>query len=184
VEWSPNGERLAAISFYLCQDTAICNVQIRNIKTDETERKSDIELFPNTIAWSPDGTQLLVGTGDFVHDEGYVIAWDVETGEHLYTLSGHQQPVTDLEWSSDGTVLLSSSGTSPVEFPGHGFSQGSYDGSIVLWDMDSREPLDVLEGHTAEVQGLALSPDGTTLASGSADGTVILWDIASILESP
>jgi len=37
----------------------------------------------------------------------------------------------------------------------------------------------VLEGHTAGVNSVAFSPDGTTLASGSGDGTIKLWDVAT-----
>ncbi|HWE60818.1 MAG TPA: TIR domain-containing protein [Chloroflexota bacterium] len=35
-----------------------------------------------------------------------------------------------------------------------------------------------LQGHTLEVYGLAISPDGKTLASGSLDGTIRFWDVA------
>jgi WD40 repeat protein len=37
----------------------------------------------------------------------------------------------------------------------------------------------VLEGHSAEVQSVAFSPDGLQLASGSWDGTIRLWDVMS-----
>ena len=36
-----------------------------------------------------------------------------------------------------------------------------------------------LSGHTDGIFSVALSPDGTTLASGAADGTVKLWDVAT-----
>ena len=37
----------------------------------------------------------------------------------------------------------------------------------------------VLEGHTGEVTCVAISPDGTTVASGSANNTVRLWAAAT-----
>ncbi len=36
-----------------------------------------------------------------------------------------------------------------------------------------------LTGHTALVQAVEFSHDGTRLASGDADGTIIVWDIAT-----
>ncbi|WP_162909420.1 WD40 repeat domain-containing protein [Aggregatilinea lenta] len=39
--------------------------------------------------------------------------------------------------------------------------------------------LQAFAGHTDYVNGVAFSPDGTTLVSGSDDGTVRLWDVAS-----
>ena len=57
--------------------------------------------------------------------------------------------------------------------------------SITLWDVASRKLLATLQGHTDQINALAFSPDGTTLASGSGniriyseDNTVRLWDVA------
>ena len=36
-----------------------------------------------------------------------------------------------------------------------------------------------LEGHTASVNSVAVTPDGTKIVSGSLDNTIKVWDIAS-----
>ena len=52
------------------------------------------------------------------------------------------------------------------------------------WYFAQRSPYHVatLEGHTNDVPSLAMSPDGTTLASGSLDSTVKLWDTKTFEE--
>ena len=47
---------------------------------------------------------------------------------------------------------------------------------IQLWDVDTGSDLGTLSGHTEQIETLAFSHDGKTLASGSKDGTVLLWD--------
>ena len=53
------------------------------------------------------------------------------------------------------------------------------------WYFAQRSPYHVatLEGHTQRVNGLAMSPDGTTLASGSLDSTIKLWDTKTYEET-
>ena len=66
-----------------------------------------------------------------------------------------------MSFSPDGTVLVS----------------GSEDGTVKLWDVETKENIATLTGHTANVSTVSFSPDGTTLASGSWDHTVNLWDV-------
>jgi WD40 repeat protein len=56
-------------------------------------------------------------------------------------------------------------------------ASGSWDGTVILWDVRTGERVRTLEGHTGEVRSVAFSPDGRLLASGSWDGTVILWGV-------
>jgi cytochrome c len=63
---------------------------------------------------------------------------------------------------------------------------GGADARIAIWQQGGQRPQNVLEGHNAPVVGLAVSPDGNTLASASWDGTLRLWPLgggpARILE--
>ena len=52
------------------------------------------------------------------------------------------------------------------------------DGRIAIWTFGKTEPDAVLEGHTAPIVALAVSPDGATLASASWYHTVRLWPLA------
>src|ERR1700712_3983340 len=52
------------------------------------------------------------------------------------------------------------------------------DGRIAIWKPGNTEPDAVLEGHTAPIAALAVSPDGATLASASWDQTLRLWPVA------
>ena len=50
---------------------------------------------------------------------------------------------------------------------------------IVLLDAHTLTEQTRLTGHTALVQTVEFSHDGTRLASGDADGAIIVWDIAT-----
>ena len=88
--------------------------------------------------------------------------WDVAAGQSMSEpLRGHgDQPVHDVAFSPDGSVLAS----------------GSMDSTIRLWDVATGQPIgEPLRGHDRGVRDVAFSPDGSVMASGSEDKTIRLW---------
>jgi cell division cycle protein 20 (cofactor of APC complex) len=54
---------------------------------------------------------------------------------------------------------------------GHGYSQNQ----LTLWKYPSMARITDLMGHTSRILALAMSPDGTTVASAAADETLRFW---------
>src|SRR5262249_14338946 len=54
----------------------------------------------------------------------------------------------------------------------------SADGTVRLWNPDNGTALKTLTGHTDWVYAVALSPDGSQVASGSWNGEVRVWNTA------
>ena len=117
-------------------------------------------------------------------------------------LRGHGGPVRALAISSDGQTAISGSFDSTairwsltrnvaeqvlrfhadavnavVLFKDGRAATAGADGRIAIWTPGNARPDAVLEGHTAPIAALAVSPDGATLASASWDQTVRLWPL-------
>ena len=90
--------------------------------------------------------------------------WDVASGQRLGSpMLAHQGPVLGLAFSPDGKTLAS----------------GSDDKSIILWDVQKRQPRFRLREPCSAVLSLAFSPDGKTLAGGTLEENIMLWDTAT-----
>jgi WD40 repeat protein len=110
------------------------------------------------LTFSPDGTFLLSASGP---GSMPIQVWNVATGECVRTLEGHRSYVSDIQFTSDGKHLISSSS----------------DQTICLWDWREGRPVAILRGHLDEVDGLSVSPDGRTFASRCRDGSIFLWPL-------
>jgi WD40 repeat protein len=134
-------------------------------------RSGDVRAFARghgagvlDLAFTPDGRTLV--SSDF---EGGVIVWDVARGVMREELASHRGPVWALAVSPDGRTV---------------YTAGN-DGRLLLWDLANDRRLVrsfPLLREFEEVQtprGLAVNPDGETLALTTRAGTVELLDAAT-----
>ena len=97
-------------------------IRLWDAKTYETRM---VILLPRNcqrqfaLAFSPCERYLASGAWWWNMEKVSIRLWDVATGENIVTFWGHPTDVQDLAFSPDGTLLAS----------------GSFDGTILLWDM-------------------------------------------------
>jgi WD40 repeat protein len=109
----------------------------------------------NTIAVNPTSSQIAIGT-----QAGEIILLDTEkigSGAIMYR---HKEAITALTYSHDGNIL----------------ALGDTKGIVKLWDLNTKEWITTLAGHTARINNIKFSWDNKKLATGSWDKTVRLWN--------
>ena len=108
------------------------------------------------VAVSADGTSALSGSFD-----SSAIRWSLAGNSAEQVLRFHDDAVNAVALLKDGRAVTAGA-----------------DGRIAIWSDGKPQPDTVLQGHTAPIVALAVSPDGATLASAAWDNTVRLWPLA------
>ncbi len=132
---------------------------------------SEVRLLPghtqrvNSVVYSPDGQRMATAS-----DDGTVRIWRAGTDELVSILRGHTGCVNEVQFDPSGTWLATA----------------SCDRTAKRWDLTSGSELATYP-HDSPVFCLAISPDGSTLATGTGDGMlgttlpdlVTTWDVAT-----
>jgi WD40 repeat protein/serine/threonine protein kinase len=146
------------------------------------------------IACDPTGSRIAG-----VDLNGTVEVWNQSNpGKPIRTFH-HGQPVNAMEFSSDGTRLLTSGGTlrlwtladgKEVVMPlpphrialahfrpdGRRLVVASWDGTAQIWDARTAQPVTPLMRHEDSVLDAAYDPSGRWIATASRDRTARIWD--------
>lgn len=113
-----------------------------------------------SICFDPSSDLTLLTSGDV--DKNIKI-WDTENGSSKGELIGHNNDVTSLKWSNDGSY----------------FGSGSVDKTIKLWDLKSlREICTVPTLGYGPINDISLFNTGEMLiiAAAHVDGKITIWD--------
>ena len=153
VSWSPSGTTLAA---------AATNGAVWVYRLLELDESPAIWANHSQGAFGarigPDNRVMAT-----VGADGFLFVSNLATNTLLHTIN-YGTWLWTIDFHPDGDMLAT----------------GSIDGRIVLWDLDSGDPISGFDAtHDDAVTKIDFNTDGTQLVSASLDGTARVWDVAT-----
>lgn len=136
--------------------------------------------------------------------DGKIIIWDVETGNFIKLLRGHNNYIIyGIAVTTDSSTIISGGGDNTIKIwdletglekntlRGHmsvvhtvaatpnndKVVSGSWDNTIRVWNIDDGTLLLTFIGHKDFITSIIITPDGENIISGSCDGTVQVWNL-------
>ena len=176
VKWSPDGRRLLTVTgdrytvgsqdYNLILWDAETGKQLISTEIPnqtEAEMAGGISTVSHYVTgaaadFAPGGKRLATLGGD-----NTALIWDASLQGSPLVLTGHQNDVNSIAWSSDGQQLATA----------------SLDGTVRTWDGETGKVLRVMEGHTGRVNQAIWSPNGERLASAGEDARACIWEATS-----
>jgi WD40 repeat protein len=187
VAFSPDGARAATGS-------ADRTIRIWDAAEGTTLAVLSAPARVNAVAFGADGGRLLAA-----YQDGTAAVWDLAKGEPAVRIQGHDGPVLcaafdlagarivtggadtmirfwDAATGAEGPVLAGHAGAvSALAFSGARLLSGGHDKTLRVWDAETGDQLLRMLAHDNWVTGVAMTPDGSRVATCSFDGTAKLW---------
>jgi WD40 repeat protein len=169
----------------------------------ETLQPAGHRSMVDALAFHPSGRVLASGSADHC-----LKLWDLATSKELHSVEAHDRAIVAVAYSPCGDALASGGRDgvlklwdpltwkvrtlkvpqyviSSAAFTPNGralaFSTGN--GKLNVWDVAQWKEVRAVPAHTPDsINRIAISPDGSLLASASPDRTIKLWEVDSGFE--
>jgi len=161
------------------------------------------DVYLNDGAFSPDGKKIAT-----VSNEGKISVWSTETDSILFSFSDGKSRLGYVQFSSDGSTILTnwSSGNGLKLWDGYSgrlifdfnsivktieagsfsfdgrkiiASTNSYPSRIIIFNSETGQLTDSLEGHASNIKHIRLSPDESKIITDSWENSICIIDRAS-----
>ena len=168
LDWSVSGRLLASGSNDKIIKLMVVPELSETTNSKKNEEDDDILELPieghngtvRSICFVPSSDLTLLTSGD---NDKNIKMWDTENGSSKGELVGHNNDVTSLKWSNDGSY----------------FGSGSADKTIKLWDLKSLKEICTIPtlGY-GSINDISLLNTGEMLiiAAAHVDGKITIWD--------
>ena len=149
---------LAAVGERVVSGSYDATIRVWDVE-NRLELASYQQESPENIIYSLDLTPVHIVTGS--HFPAVTLR-DLETGEVISRLYGHEDAVSSVQIAENYPDILVS---------------GGKDQTVRLWDKRSGGNEETMRGHTSNVMCLAIEWEAKRIVSGSHDKTICVWDL-------